>query len=56
MSKWNPWADGKREPTIADLLSDPIVQALMRADGVFVSEVLAIVAVLRPSEASPASA
>jgi hypothetical protein len=29
-----PWAEAGVEPRISDLLSDPIVQTLMRADGV----------------------
>lgn len=43
MEKGNPWTSAGSEPLVADLLSDPIAQALMRADGVFVGDVLAIV-------------
>lgn len=35
------------ELTLAEMLADPITQALMRADGVLVSDVLAIVSRLR---------
>jgi hypothetical protein len=46
MLRNRPWAQGGCEPSIADLLSDPTAQALMRADGVQVGEVLAIVRTL----------
>jgi hypothetical protein len=32
----------KNEPSVADLLSDPIAQALMRADGIAVEDVIAL--------------
>ena len=45
-----PWMQVGGEPSIADLLSDPTVLALMRADGVHVREILAIIGrVIRPS-------
>lgn len=47
MAKGNPWATAGNEPLVADLLSDPIAQALMRADGVVVGDVFAIVARIR---------
>jgi len=37
------WFSGGVEPTIAELLSDLIVQALMRADGVAAEDVMAII-------------
>ena len=47
MAKGNPWATAGDEPLVADLLSDPIAQALMRADGVGVGDVFAIVTRIR---------
>jgi len=47
MAKGNPWAGAASEPLVADLLSDPIAQALMRADGVIVGDVFAIVTRIR---------
>jgi hypothetical protein len=41
------WIDSGIEPTLADLLSDPIVDAVMRADGIRVQDVLATVAEAR---------
>lgn len=38
-----PWAQADGEPSIADLLSDPTTLTLMRADGVIVRDVLAII-------------
>lgn len=38
-----PWAKADSEPSAADLLSDPIAQALMRADGVLVRDVVMII-------------
>jgi hypothetical protein len=38
-----PWTEAGIEPRIRDLLNDPIVQTLMRADGVRVADVLAII-------------
>jgi hypothetical protein len=38
-----PWTKAGCEPSIIDLLSDPIAGALMRSDGIHVSDVLAIV-------------
>lgn len=37
----NGMASSGGEPTIAELLSDPIAQTLMRADGITVADVLA---------------
>ena len=41
------WIDSGIEPTLADLLSDPIMHAVMRADGIRVQDVLATVAEAR---------
>jgi hypothetical protein len=38
----------RNEPSIAELLSDPIAQVLMRADGVVVRDVITIVRNLLP--------
>ncbi len=47
------WIDSGIEPALADLLSDPIMHAVMRADRIRVQDVLATVAEarhrLRPS-------
>jgi hypothetical protein len=43
MRKESPWTNGDYEPHVADLLSDPIAQALMRADGITVKDVLAAI-------------
>lgn len=52
MSRKNRYAD--REPSVADLLSDPIAEALMRADGITVADVLAWIA-RRTGGAAPAA-
>ena len=39
----DPWAHAGIEPTIAELLSDPIADALMRVDGVKAVDVLTLV-------------
>ena len=44
MRKESPWAIAGSEPSVADdLLSDPIAQTLMRADGVMVKDVVAVI-------------
>ena len=48
------WAQAGDEPSIADLLSDPIAEALMEADGVDFRDVLAIFHVLGGARAAPA--
>lgn len=35
-----PWQNGGAEPTLRDVLADPIVQTLMKADRVTCGEVL----------------
>lgn len=50
MSERARWVDAGSEPEIADLLSDPIVQALMRADGICVLDLHASIAQLRFSQ------
>jgi hypothetical protein len=42
-----PWDRAGEEPSIADLLSDPTGQALLRADGLTAMEVILIVAQVR---------
>lgn len=42
MPRWAPWAEAGVEPNIADVLSEPIVHMLMRADGVHAADLLAI--------------
>jgi hypothetical protein len=37
-----------REPSISDLLSEPIVQAVMKADGVSAEQIVSILAQARP--------
>jgi len=37
------WIDAGVEPALADLLADPIMHAVMRADGVRLQEVLSMV-------------
>lgn len=44
-----PWATAGIEPSVAELLSDPIGNALLRADQVSASEVFAIVSRLQHS-------
>jgi hypothetical protein len=39
----NYWIDAGIEPALAELLADPIMHAVMRADGVRLQEVLAAV-------------
>ena len=41
------------EPSIADLLSDPVCQALMRADRVSLKEFVALVTWLESAHAAP---
>jgi hypothetical protein len=43
MPRWAPWAEAGVEPSITDVLSDPIVHTLMRADGVLIADLLAII-------------
>lgn len=43
MNGLHQWGNSGVEPSIAELLSDPITQAVMRADGVRVKDVLAII-------------
>jgi len=52
------WAAGGAEPAVLELLSDPIVIALMRVDGVRVTDVLAMasrisLALVTPAEVQP---
>jgi hypothetical protein len=51
MTMRQPWENAGCEPSIADLLSDPIAQALMRADGIGES---AVIGVIRGLNAHPA--
>lgn len=37
------WASADVEPALADMLSDPVVEAVMLADGVCVEDVLAAI-------------
>ncbi len=37
------WSEAGVEPNITDVLSDPIVHTLMRADGVHIADLLAII-------------
>jgi len=43
MPRWAPWSEAGVEPSITDVLGDPIVHTLMRADGVHMADLLAIV-------------
>lgn len=43
MRRWAAWTEAGVEPSINDVLSDPIVHTLMRADGVHIAELLAII-------------
>jgi len=43
MPIWAPWSEAGVEPNITDVLSDPIVHTLMRADGVHIPDLLAII-------------
>lgn len=43
MPKWARWSAAGDEPSITDVLNDPIVHTLMRADGVHVADLLAII-------------
>lgn len=43
MPIWAPWREAGVEPNITDVLSDPIVHTLMRADGVHIADLLAII-------------
>jgi len=43
MNGRHQWAKSGTEPFLAELLSDPITQAVMEADGVRVKDVLAII-------------
>jgi len=55
MLRKSPWDQAGNEPSIADLLSDPIAEALMQADGVDFRDVLAIFRVLRGARTAPAA-
>lgn len=43
MSRGVPWAEAGVEPSINDVLSDPIVHTLMHADGVHIADLLTII-------------
>jgi hypothetical protein len=43
MPRYSPWSEAGVEPSITDVLSDPIVHTLMRADGVHTADLLAII-------------
>ena len=43
MPIWARWSEAGDEPSITDVLSDPIVHSLMRADGVHIADLLAII-------------
>lgn len=43
MLKDRPFATAGDEPSLAEMLSDPVCQALMRADGVHVIEIISII-------------
>ena len=43
MTKGSSWANAGSEQSVADLLSDPIAQALMWADGVTVKDAIAAI-------------
>lgn len=43
MPIWAPWSKAGIEPSITDVLSDPIVHTLMRADRVHITDLLAII-------------
>jgi hypothetical protein len=40
MRKPSLWEDAGQEPPVSDLLSDPIIQLLMQADGVTIKDVI----------------
>lgn len=44
MQKQRPWAEAGQEPSIAELLADPVGVALMQADGIMVKDVVALIA------------
>jgi len=49
-----PWRRPGTEPAIADMLSDPIVHALMKADGVRVQDILLLLRRMnRPKRETP---
>jgi len=43
MRKGMPWTNAGSEPSLADLLADPVAQALMRADGVTAADVISAI-------------
>jgi hypothetical protein len=43
MRKKSPWATFGHEPPLAELLGDPIIQVLMRADGVAAGDVVELI-------------
>jgi hypothetical protein len=43
MKEGRSWENAGREPPVAELLSDPITQMLMRADAVMVEDVIAAI-------------
>lgn len=43
------WARAGVEPSLADMLADPIVQALMQADGVYAGDLMMIIRHLKQS-------
>jgi hypothetical protein len=51
MTGTHPWSKPGFEPPLADLLSDPVTQAVMTVDGVKVHEVLAIIERVRTQPA-----
>jgi hypothetical protein len=51
MTGSRPWSKPGTEPPLAELLSDPVTQAVMAVDGVKVHEVLAIFERLRAQPA-----
>jgi len=54
MPRTGPWASAGSEPSIDELLSDPIAHALMRADGLVVRDVRAMIdRVIRSRSAAP---
>lgn len=55
MRRKSPWAQAGDEPSIADLLSDPIAEALMQADGVDFRDVLDIFRALGGARTAPAA-
>lgn len=48
------WVDAGIEPALAELLADPIMHAVMRADGVRPQEVLSAVAKVTRRQQGPA--